>query len=230
MQRFTLRILFLLLVLALVGCKKSKDSDATPAPSVNENAEHDEADDGPLRVEIDAELLHTFEDKLVSTDDRRPEDNTPVKHHEYDLQEGDRIYVEMEALDPFRTYLLIATPNRTGGYQNSECYPGQGLSSCVRFVADQTGTYLFMANAATTRSKGRYTLKIYKETEEQAKANAAAHAIVTEKSEQRLQKHLAEQKKEREARKAARKKAKEDAERKTPTQEQDADKAVDEEN
>lgn len=201
MQRLSLRIVFLLLILALLGCKKSKDTEPSHTEQTGEVAEESSDDaDLPPRAQIDAELLHTFEGKLGPASDKRPEDRTPVQHHEFDLQEGDRIYVEMEAVDPFRTYLLIATPNRIGGYQNGECYPGQGLSSCIRFVAEQSGTYLFMANAATPRSKGTYTLKIYKESEAQSEANAAAHAVAKEKSQQRLNKHLAEQKARKEER------------------------------
>lgn len=231
MQRLTLRVLFLLLILALFGCKKSKDSDAAQTTPSDADAEATaDADDGPPRAKIDAELLHTFEGKLGPADERRPEDHTPVKYHEFDFEEGDRIYVEMEAVEPFRTYLLVATPNRTGGYQNGECYPGQGLLSCVRFVADQSGTYLLMANAATSRSKGSYTLKIYKETEEQAKTNAAAHAAATEKSEQRLQKHLTEQKQRREAKDASRKAPKAPADSDAPTADEDPAAAPAEEN
>lgn len=203
MTRISRLALFFALTLFAVGCKSSSKADeadsnaSAPEESDAQNTEEKE-DDTPLKAEFDAELLHRFEGELNAESERRPEDTTPVEHHEFDLKDGDHIYVEMEAQDQFRTYLLIATPNRSGGYQNSECYPGQGLSSCVRFVADQDGTYLFMANAATPKAKGKYTLSIYKETEEQAEANAKAHAAVAKKSEKRLNQHL-------KARQAARK-------------------------
>lgn len=210
MQRLSLHALFLFAILALVGCKKSAPDTSDDTSSTPEIIDDAAEGDGPLKAEFEAELLHTFEGVLGNASEKRPEDNTPVAHHEFDLTEGDHIYVEMNAVDPFRTYLLIATPNETGGYQNSECYPGQGLSSCVRFVADQTGTYLFMANAARARTKGKYTLSIYKETEKQAKKNAEAHAKVAAQSERRLQKHLEQKKKDKAARDAERK-AKDDA-------------------
>lgn len=203
MKRLTQHSLLLLLLLALIGCKKSAPtSEGANDNAAEEEAQAQEQDDGPvdttpLKAEFDAELLYSFEGVMGEGGKHRPEDHTPVQHHEGDLEEGDYIYVEMQAHDPFRTYLLIATPNRTGGYQNGECYPGQGLSSCVRFQADQSGTYLFMANAATTRSRGAYTLNVYKETEEQAKANAEAHARVAEESRKRLEQHLRTRDRER---------------------------------
>lgn len=214
MKRFFLHTLFLISVLSLVvGCKKPAPADAdstAPASEEPEGVADDVTDDdGPLKAAFDAELLHTFEGTLNKGSKKRPEDHTPVAHHEFDLTEGDHIYVEMNALDTFRTYLLIATPNETGGYQNSECYPGQGLSSCVRFVANQTGTYLFMANAAQPRAEGNYTLSIYKETEEQAKKNAEEHAKVAAQSKQRLQKHIEQKRKDNAERRAKRKAAQE---------------------
>lgn len=215
MKRLTKHSLLLLLLLALIGCKKSApESDQANEEAAQETVEEiDEGpvDTSPLKAEFDAELLYSFEGVLGAGDKRRPEDNTPVENHEAELEEGDYIYVEMQAHDPFRTYLMIAPPNQAGGYQNGECYPGQGLSSCIRFQAGQTGTYVFMANAAAARSYGAYTLNIYKETEEQAKANAAAHAIVAKQSQERLDQHLRIRKAQRQKRLQERKQARERA-------------------
>lgn len=202
MTRIARFALFFALTLLAVGCTSSaKEDDATSQDSAIEDsdaqAKENEEDDAPVKAEFDAELLQRFEGELTAESDRRPEDKTPVEHHEFELKKGDHIYVEMEAVDTFRTYLMIATPNRTGGHQNSECYPGQGLSSCVRFIADQDGPYLFMANAASPKAQGKYTLSIYKETEEQAKANTEAHAEASKKSEERLKKHLEKRQAER---------------------------------
>lgn len=206
MKRLAAHTLLLLILLALVGCQKSApQSEEAPEDSSAENTEEAETDDGsvdttPLKADFDAELLYSFQGVLSDESDQRPEDNTPVQHHEADLEEGDFVYVEMQAEDEFRTYLMIATPNRTGGYQNGECYPGQGLSSCIRFQAKQSGTYLLMANAASAKSRGAYTLNVYKETEEQAETNAKAHAVVAKESQSRLNRHLRQRQEKRKKR------------------------------
>lgn len=121
------------------------------------------------------EVLAKFYGELTDDDIRRNEDNSPVDYHDIDLVEGQNVYVRMEALTPFSTFLLIATPNRTGGYINNNCMPGENEASCMRFTADQTGTYRLMANGAVEESRGKYVLWVFQETDEEAAERMEAH-------------------------------------------------------
>lgn len=171
------RPLWLILVLLALtaGCKKREAA-------------------APPRIDpVYGEVLAEFQGELTEDDERRHEDGSPADSHNLALKEGDYVHIRMEATTPFRTYLLVSNPDNVGGYRNDDCVPGDLPTSCVRFQAEQTGTYVLIANSATEEDFGEYKLTAYKETEEEFTAREAEHKLAVE----RIRARMEQQKKDR---------------------------------
>ena len=156
-QPLFLRLLLLSLLCALaIGCKRKANTE----DHVETEEQRVDPRFGPIQ--------HHFVGELTEEADRRPEDNSPVDIYDIEVEEGQIVHVYMEGLEAFGTYLMIATPSRTGGKRNQNCLPGVDNISCIRFKAEETGLYRIYANSYDENNFGRYVLNVFFETEEEA--------------------------------------------------------------
>lgn len=176
LRLFPLLALTAALLLALSGCKPSDP----PPPDYGEHEGYGV---------IHAKFSGTFTDE----DERRPEDNSPVHYHDIALTKGQHVNVRMVATTDLNTFMMIGTPDRTGGYRNGSCFPGKVTESCIRFVAEQDGEYRIFANTATEEDRGSYELFVYLETPEEAQQREAQLALDREEAKRKAQEQYVEE-------------------------------------